>query len=307
MIFVSNSPLVSYTKISPNKTSPRNHKIDTITIHCYVGQVTVERLGRGFYSASAKTSCNYGIGLDGRIGMFVEEKDRSWCSSNRKNDHRAITIECASESTHPYAINEKVYKALVELCADICKRNDIKELKWRADKSLIGQPDKQNMTVHRWFANKACPGQYIYERLGQIANEVNAKLGVETQDSDDLAQDEQIANEVNTKLDVETYGFDDFVRDVQEACGAKVDGIVGPETLSKTVTVSAKVNRKHPVVKPIQKRLNALGYTVVGNADGIAGPKFTTAIKNFQRDSGCYVIDGEVTAQKTTWRKLLGR
>lgn len=240
-------------------------------------------MGRGFYSASAKASCNYGIGLDGRIGMFVEEKDRSWCSSNSKNDHRAITIECASGSTHPYAINKKVYKALVELCTDICKRNDIKELKWRADKTLIGQPDKQNMTVHRWFANKACPGQYIYERLGQIANEVNAKL------------------------DSETYDLDDFIRDVQEACGAKVDGIVGPETLNKTVTVSAKVNREHPVVKPIQKRLNALGYTVVGNADGIAGPKFTTAIKNFQRDSGCSVIDGEVTARKTTWRKLLER
>ena len=173
---MSNSSLVSYTKISPCKTSPRNHKIDTITIHCVVGQCDVEALGTRFAQASVKASSNYGIGTDGRIGMYVEEKDRSWCSSNSANDNRAITIECASDTKHPYAINDKVYKSLILLCADICKRNGIKELKWKGDKSLIGQPDKQNMTVHRWFAAKSCPGDYIYERLGQIASEVNAIL-----------------------------------------------------------------------------------------------------------------------------------
>ena len=173
---MSNSKLVKYTKISPNKTSPRNHKIDTITIHCVVGQLSVETLGSIFSKSSNKASCNYAIGKDGRIGMYVEEKDRSWCSSNAANDHRAITIECASDINHPYAINDKVYAALIELCTDICKRNNIKELKWKADKSLIGKPSLQNMTVHRWFANKACPGDYIYNRLGQIANEVNTKL-----------------------------------------------------------------------------------------------------------------------------------
>lgn len=173
---MSNSSLVKYTKISPNKTSPRDHAIDTITIHCVVGQVSVERLGEIFAPTSKKASANYGIGSDGRVGMYVEEKDRSWCSSNADNDNRAITIECASDSKYPYTINDAVYKTLIELCADICKRNNIKELKWRADKSLIGQVDKQNMTVHRWFAKKSCPGQYIYERLGQIAEEVNKKL-----------------------------------------------------------------------------------------------------------------------------------
>ena len=173
---MSNSSLVKYTKISPNKTSPRDHAIDTITIHCVVGQVSVERLGEIFAPTSKKASANYGIGSDGRVGMYVEEKDRSWCSSNADNDNRAITIECASDNKYPYAINDAVYKTLIELCADICKRNNIKELKWKADKSLIGQVDKQNMTVHRWFAKKSCPGQYIYERLGQIAEEVNKKL-----------------------------------------------------------------------------------------------------------------------------------
>lgn len=174
---MSNSPLVSYTKISPNRTSPRNHKIDTITIHCYVGQASVESMGGWLCNPSAKASANYGIGVDGRIGMFVEEKDRSWCSSSSSNDNRAITIECASDKTHPYAINDKVYNSLIKLCTDICKRNGIKELKWKADKSLIGQVDKQNMTVHRWFKNKSCPGEYIYSRLGKIAAEVNAILG----------------------------------------------------------------------------------------------------------------------------------
>lgn len=173
---MSNSPLVSYIKISPNKTSPRKDPIDTITIHCVVGQCSVETIGDIFAPKSRRASSNYAIGPDGRIGMYVEEKDSSWCSSSSANDHRAITIECASDTTPPYAINDKVYKALIELCVDICKRNNIKELKWKADKSLVGQPDKQNMTVHRWFANKSCPGDYIYNRLGQIAKEVNAKL-----------------------------------------------------------------------------------------------------------------------------------
>lgn len=173
---MSNSPLVSYIKISPNKTSPRKDPIDTITIHCVVGQCSVETIGDVFAPKSRRASSNYAIGPDGRIGMYVEEKDSSWCSSSSANDHRAITIECASDVTHPYAINDKVYKALVELCADICKRNNIKELRWKADKSLVGKPDKQNITVHRWFANTACPGDYIYNRLGQIADDVNAKL-----------------------------------------------------------------------------------------------------------------------------------
>lgn len=173
---MSNSSLVSYKKISPNKTSPRNHKIDTITIHCVVGQCSVQTIGDIFANKDKEASSNYGIGYDGKIGMYVEEKDRSWCSSNADNDNRAITIECASDTTHPYAINDKVYKSLIKLCVDICKRNNIKELKWKGDKSLIGQVNKQNMTVHRWFANKSCPGDYIYSRLGKIASEVNSKL-----------------------------------------------------------------------------------------------------------------------------------
>lgn len=177
---MSNSPLASYTKISPNRTSPRNHKIDTISIHCAVGQLTAKELLNlsNFTKADSKngSSCNYAVGRDGSIGMGVEEKDRSWCTSSRSNDNRAITIEVASDTKHPYKITDKAYDALIKLLVDICKRNNIKQLKWKADKSLIGKPDQQNMTVHRWFANKACPGDYLYKRHGQIASEVNAKL-----------------------------------------------------------------------------------------------------------------------------------
>lgn len=186
---MNNSSLVDYVKISPNRTINRNHKIDTITIHCVVGQLSIETLGEIFVKSSYKASSNYGIGSDGRIGMYVEEKDRSWCSSNAANDHRAITIECASDTFHPYAINNKVYKSLIKLCTDICKRNGIKELKWKADKSLIGKVDQQNMTVHCWFANKDCPGEYIYSRLGQIAEEVNNKLKLQTITLDSIARE----------------------------------------------------------------------------------------------------------------------
>ena len=175
---MSNSPLVTYTRISPNRHSPRDHKIDTVTIHVLVAQWTAKQGCDYFASPKVKASANYVVGKDGSIGLCVEEKDRSWCTSSRSNDNRAITIEVASDRTHPYAVTDKAYAALINLLVDICKRNDIKELKWKADKSLIGKVDQQNMTVHRWFANKACPGQYLYERHGKIADTVNSRLGV---------------------------------------------------------------------------------------------------------------------------------
>lgn len=175
---MSNSPLVSYTKISPNKTSPRNKKIDTITIHCVVGQCSVETLGNIFAPTSRQASSNYGVGVDGRIGMYVEEKDRSWCSSNAANDHRAITIEVASDTTEPYAVNDKTFAALIDLVTDICQRNGIKKLVWSTNKEdRVNHKNGCNMTVHRDYANKSCPGTYLYERHGKIADEVNKRLG----------------------------------------------------------------------------------------------------------------------------------
>lgn len=200
-VAMSNSPLVDYTLISPNKTSPRRGEIDTVTIHCVVGQCTVESLGALFAKSSRGASSNYGVGKDGRIGMYVEEKDRAWCSggkdkngnpirvngiSGSDNDHRAITIEVASDITHPYAVTDAAYEGLIRLLVDICKRNPgIKRLRWLGDKSLVGETDKQNMTVHRWFAYKSCPGDYLYERHSAIAEEVNRRLDAEILETED--------------------------------------------------------------------------------------------------------------------------
>ena len=176
----TNSPLVSYTKLSPNHSGQRTHSIDRITPHCVVGQCSVETLGNIMYPTSRQASCNYGIGPDGRVGMYVEEKNRSWCSSSNANDQRAITIECASDTFHPYAMNDKVYATLITLCTDICRRNGKKKLLWFADmnKSLnyIPAADEMVLTVHRWFANKSCPGDWLYSRLGDVAAKVTANL-----------------------------------------------------------------------------------------------------------------------------------
>lgn len=177
----TNSPLVTYTKISPNQSGERTHSIDRITPHCVVGQCTAESLGALFADPERQASSNYGIDKDGRVGMYCPESNRSWCTSNRDNDQRAITVECASDTTHPYAMNDSVYECLIALCTDICRRNGKTKLLWFADKdkSLAYEPtaDEMLITVHRWFANKSCPGDWLYSRLGDVADRVTAALG----------------------------------------------------------------------------------------------------------------------------------
>ena len=177
----TNSPLVAYTKLSPNHSGQRTHSIDRITPHCVVGQATAERICDCFISPDRQASCNYGIGTDGRVSLCVEEKNRSWCSSSRENDQRAITIECASDTSAPYAMNSKVYESLIKLCTDICQRNGKKKLLWFADKTktldYAPKADEMVLTVHRWFANKSCPGDWLYSRLGDLAARVTTALG----------------------------------------------------------------------------------------------------------------------------------
>ena len=181
----TNSSLVSYTKLSPNHSGQRTHSIDRITPHCVVGQCSVETLGNIFLPTSRQASCNYGIGVDGRVGMYVEEKNRSWCSSSNANDQRAVTIECASDTTEPYAFNDVVYNRLVELCTDICRRNGKTKLLWLGDKTktlnYTPASDEMVLTVHRWFANKSCPGNWMYARMGDLASKVTAALGGSTE------------------------------------------------------------------------------------------------------------------------------
>ena len=169
---MSNSPLVNYTKISPNKNSPRNKPITKITIHHMAGNLTIETVGNLFAQSTRNASSNYGIGTDGRVGMYVEEKDRAWTSSSGDNDHQAITIEVANNGGAPnWPVSDTALAKLIDLCVDICKRNGIKQLNYTGDKA-------GNLTRHNMFAATACPGPYLQSKFPYIAAEVNKRLVV---------------------------------------------------------------------------------------------------------------------------------
>lgn len=181
---MSNSPLVSFTRLSPNNSGVRTQPISRFTPHCYCAQVTVERMGKGFEDPNNKTSANYGIGYDGAVGMYVPENKRAWTSSSESNDQRAITVECASDSTDPFKFNTIVYNRLIELCVDICKRNGKTKVIWIPNKetalAYAPKSDEMLITVHRWFSSsRSCPGDWLYNRLGEFAVEVNNQLGAQ--------------------------------------------------------------------------------------------------------------------------------
>jgi peptidoglycan hydrolase-like protein with peptidoglycan-binding domain len=484
-----------------------------ITIHHMAGNLSVETCGNVFARSSAKASSNYGIDSNGRIGLYVNECDRSWASSSSSNDSQAVTIEVANNSGAPnWSVGDKAYAALIDLCEDICRRNNIKSLNYTGDSS-------GNLTMHNFFAATTCPGPYLKARFKNIADEVNKRLGqapvvkptrdesvpvdgyyhctkgkdtklsenftstefdcngsgcctetiidvdlvkylqkirthfnkpltitsayrckkhnaavanassqskhmygmaadfyisgvatteiakyaesigvlgiglypaadgnfvhIDTrttksfwyghagayrstygggnttdadtvlnqgdkgdrvkklqQDLKDLgykisvdsvfgkqtkaaveqfqvdmglskdgivgpATDAAIKKALEAKNSIGGYDLEDFVLDVQRIIGAEPDGIAGKETLDKTVTISAKINNRHALVKPIQKRLAAMGYTEVGDADGAAGSMFTKAVKRLQKEKG-KVQDGEITKGCATWKLLLG-
>ena len=217
----TNSSLVSYTKLCPNHSGQRTHSIDRITPHCVVGQLSAESICGCFTSPSRQASCNYGIGTDGRISLCVEEKNRSWCSSSNANDQKAITIECASDMSEPYAMNDKVYASLISLCTDICKRNGKKKLLWFEDKNkalnYAPKSDEMVITVHRWFANKSCPGNWLYARLGDLAANVTANLGGSTSPTEGILYRVQVGaykNKANADAQlahVKAAGFDTYM------------------------------------------------------------------------------------------------
>lgn len=254
---MSNSTLVTYTKLSPNHSGKRNHAIDTVTIHCMAGNASVETCGAIFADPARKASSNYGIGSDGRIALYVDEANRSWCTSNAANDHRAITIEVANNGGAPdWPVSDKAYEALIQLLVDICRRNPgIGRLRWRGDKNLIGQVDKQNMTVHRWFAAKACPGNYLYYLHSQIAAEVNSLLD-EEEDSEDMDIDKLINEMTNeqayrivakSELHCRTIPEPDWSKEEGHWAKATANGTVdgtSPERHMKRDEVIAVLGRK---------------------------------------------------------------
>lgn len=319
---MSNSNLVSYTKISPNKTSPRNHTIDRITIHCVVGQCTVETLGNIFAPTSKQASSNYGIGKDGRVGMYVEEKDRSWCSSSSANDNRAVTIEVASDTTHPYKVTDQAYSGLLDLVTDICKRNGKTKILWFGDKNkTLAYTPKANemvMTVHRWFANKACPGDYLYNLHDEIAEKVTAALG---------AAAEPVKPTTPTAPSIIKKG--DVVRILSGATyysGKAVPNWVAAkqwivrEVSGDRAVIDKSVDGKNAICSPINvKFLSVVGGTATP-APGFSAyrVKITTDALNIRkgpgtgygtngciRDHGVYTIVAESTGTGATkWGKL---
>ena len=260
-MIMSNSPLVVYTKLSPNHSGKRKNTISRISPHCVVGQVTAESLGNWFSKTSVQASSNYGIDKNGRIGMYIEEKNRSWCTSSSANDNRAVTIECASDTKHPYAMNTKVYNSLIDLCVDICKRNGKTKLLWFNDKAktLNYEPksDEMIITVHRWFDNKACPGDWLYSRLGDLASKVTARL---TGKEETKKEEKTVNIELNTLRrgskgeQVKTIQRILYIRGWKDGNGKalKIDGSFGPAT--------------EYAVKSFQKGKNI-------TADGIVGEK----------------------------------
>lgn len=169
---MSNSNLVDYTRISPNSMA-RGSKIDTITIHMMATNQSIESLGAYFAMRKAKASSNYGIGNDGRVGLYVDESRRSMCSSNWRNDDRAVTIEVANDGGAPdYHVSDTALEKLVELCVDICRRNGIDRLNYTGDAT-------GNLTMHKWFAATSCPGPYLGSKFPWIAEEVNKQLQAE--------------------------------------------------------------------------------------------------------------------------------
>lgn len=254
----TNSSLVSYTKLSPNHSGKRTHSIDRITPHCVVGQLSAESICGCFTSTSRQASCNYGIGTDGRVSLCVEEKNRSWCSSSNSNDQRAVTIECASDMKAPYAMNSKVYNSLIKLCTDICKRNGKKKLLWLGSKSKTlnysPKSDEMVLTVHRWFANKSCPGDWLYSRLDDLAEKVTANLsGATTSASTTTKKDTlyrvqvgaySVKNNADVQLKkVKAAGFDTYM--------VKVGGLY-------KIQVGAYSKKENAEV--MQKKLKAKGF-----------------------------------------------
>ena len=220
------SSLAKVVVESPNRSSPRMSKIDTITIHCMAGNLSVESCGALFAKSSRKASSNYGIGSDGRIACYVGEEDRSWCSSNRANDNRAITIEVANDggADTGWHVSDKAYKSLIRLLVDICKRNHISKLVWSNNKNdRVNHKNGCNMTVHRDFANKSCPGDYLYSLHSKIAKEVNSSLGVvkEAKPVNKLYKVQVGSysvkkNAINMQNKLKSYGIDSIIVEVNK-------------------------------------------------------------------------------------------
>lgn len=239
---MSNSKLVDYVKISPNSSNPRNHKIDKITIHHMAGNLSVESCGVVFQPKSRQASSNYGIGSDGRVGMYVEEANRAWTSSSAENDNRAVTIEVANDEIGGnWHVSDKALAKLIDLCVDICKRNGIAKLNYTGDKS-------GNLTMHKWFAATNCPGPYLESKFPYIAEEVNKRLNAAAEPAESatlyrvqVGAYSQKANAEKMLAKLKAAGFDAFITSTTTQAAANDPK---PNALKVGALVRVKVGAK---------------------------------------------------------------
>lgn len=170
-VIARNSPLATFAQLSPNADFPREGAIDTITVHHAASVASLEQLGQMFADADRQSSTNYGIDAQGNIGLFVEEGNRAFSSSDRQNDSRAITIEVSNDEVGgDWHVSDASYDALIDLIVDICQRNGIEEL------TYTGGPDG-TLTTHKMFSSSTeCPGPYLDSRMPEIARDVNERL-----------------------------------------------------------------------------------------------------------------------------------
>jgi len=316
---MSNSSMVVYTKISPNRTSPRNHKIDKITIHHMAGNASIESCGNEFQKKERQASSNYGIGTDGRVAMYVEEKDRSWASSNSANDNRAVTIEVANCGGDPdWPVSDKAMASLIDLCVDICKRNGIPKLNFTGNKD-------GNLTMHCYFAATACPGPYLKSKFSYIAQEVNKRLGAtdtnkETAPAedelyrirkswDDAKSQKGAYKNLNSAKSACPEGYTVYDKDGKAVYTKAAASTAKPATQSVSkVNIQLKVLKKGmPVcaeVKTVQRLLYCMGYNLgYDPVDGDFGTNTEEAVRAFQKKKSL-TVDGIVG--ENTWKKLLG-
>ena len=165
---MSNSNLAKYIHVVGNYSGRQGNGVSRIIIHHMAGNLSLEALGR--IMESRQSSATYGIDVNGNIGRYVDEAYRPWTSSSWEADKCAVTIEVANNSGAPdWTVSDASMNALIELCADICKRNGIPRLNYTGDKS-------GNLHMHKWYAATACPGPYLGSKFHYIAAEVNKRL-----------------------------------------------------------------------------------------------------------------------------------
>lgn len=316
----TNSSLVNYKLLSPNHSGTRTRAIDRITPHMVVGQCTVESLGQVFLPVSRQASSNYGVGYDGRIGLYVEEKNRSWCSSSSANDQRAITIEIASDTFYPYTIKSAAANSVIKLMADICKRNGKDTLVWKGSKEASlaysdnGQKSNEMLiTFHKWFGSTNCPGAYIENHISEWVAEVNKLLkGTSTSTTPTVTlfaeAQKMIANNINGQARINQAKADGFDSTKVQA---QIDLMLGKDKAATITSIArtlptVSLGSTGDAVRIVQTELKRMGY-YTGAVDSIAGSSTIAAIKalqtNWNKVYGGVSVDGAFGPQ--CWNKLL--